>query len=118
MSTSELPVYRETYRLVSLITDLTMQFPRSRKHTFGQKIETVSLDLFEYIHLANTYVANRAMYLEGFQVKFELLKTLIRLCTDKKIITISQAAELAELTTKIGKQISGWKNSTLKSQRS
>ena len=52
----------------------------------------------------------RVQHLEDFLVKFELLKVLLRLCNEKKIITIKQTARLALLTERIGKQITGWKN--------
>lgn len=111
MLTQELPVYRDTYRLVSLATDIPNNFPKAYKYSFGQKIMNVSLELFEYLQLANmtTDIALRSKYLQGFQIKHELLKVLLRLCSEKKIITVSQTAVLAELNDKIGKQITAWK---------
>lgn len=49
MLTSELPVYKDTFDLVSLIMDYTPSFPKSYKHTIGQKMTNVSLELFEYL---------------------------------------------------------------------
>lgn len=111
MLASELPVYMDTFRLVSMLTDFTLNFPKAYKYTFGQKIMNVALELFEYIQLANMTFepVQRARYLQGFQIKFELLKTLLRLCSEKKVIGITQTAELAQLNSKIGKQITAWK---------
>lgn len=113
MLASELPVYRDTYELVSILMDYVMIFSKSHKHTIGQKITNVSLELFEFLQLANRCYTNkeaRVRYLEDFLVKFELLKVLLRLCNEKKIITIKQSAKLALLTESIGKQVTGWKN--------
>lgn len=112
MIASDLQVWRDTEKLVSYLSDVTMKFPKAYKYTFGQKITNVSLELFEYIQLANmtTDAVNRKRYLGGFQVKFELLKVLLRLCTEKKIIALKPAASLASMTVVIGKQISAWKN--------
>lgn len=53
MLTSELPVYRDTFDLVSLIMDYSVTFPKSYKHTIGLKLMNVALELFEYLQLAN-----------------------------------------------------------------
>ncbi len=118
MIASQLPVYIDTYRLVGILTDYASKFPKMYKYTLGQKIISVSLELFEYIQLANMTMDDdaRAKYLQGYQIKHELLKVLIRLSTDKKIFTLKQSAYLATLNDKIGRQISGWKNSPSRSR--
>ena len=73
----------------------------------------VALDLFEYIQLANRSFKEkdkRVKYLEAFIIKFELLKVLIRLCGEKRIISIKQLSRLSVLIEKIGKQANAWKN--------
>jgi len=52
MLSSELPIYRDTYNLTSLIVDYVGAFPKLHKHTIGQRLTNVALDLFEYIQLA------------------------------------------------------------------
>lgn len=113
MLASELPVYKDTFELVSILMDYVGMFPKSHKYTIGQKITNVSLELFEYLQLANRVADNKAVrvkYLEGFLIKFELLKVLLRLCNEKRIISIKQSTRLALLVEKIGKQVTGWKN--------
>lgn len=113
MLTSELPIYRDTFELVSLLMDYVGQFPKLHKHTIGQKITNVSLELFEYLQLANRSSEDkvkRSKMLEGFLVKFELLKVLVRLCGEKRIVSTKQLARIIDLTDKIGKQATAWKN--------
>lgn len=113
MLANELPIYKDTFDLVSLTIDYVGAFPKAHKHTIGQKMTNVSLELFEYIQLANRSVSDkdyRVRMLEGFLVKFELLKVLIRLCGEKKIISTKQLARLCVYTEKIGKQANSWKN--------
>lgn len=113
MRTDELTIYRETYKLVSLLFDLTCKFPKMYKYTLGEKINSVSLELFEYIQLANRTIKNehtRVKYLEGFLIKFELLKVLLRLCNEKRVLTIKESTNIAVLTKSIGKQATAWKN--------
>jgi len=90
-----------------------MIFPKSHKYTIGQKITNVSLELFEFLQLANRCYNDkdaRIRHLENFLIKFELLKVLLRLCNEKRIITVKQSAKLALFTESIGKQVTGWKN--------
>lgn len=112
MIASQLPVYIDTYQLVNIITEYASKYPKMYKYSLGQKIINVSLELFEYIQLANMTDDQllRRKYLQGFQIKHELLKVLIRLSFDKRVIDSKQLAFLATLNEKIGKQISGWKN--------
>ena len=113
MLANELPIYSDTFNLLSLIVDYVGAFPKLHKHTIGQRMSNVALDLFEYIQLANRSFKEkdkRAKYLEFFIIKFELLKVLIRLCGEKKIISIKQLSRLSVLVEKIGKQANAWKN--------
>nr|DAT61895.1 MAG TPA: Avd-like protein [Caudoviricetes sp.] len=113
MLASELPVYRDTFELVNILIDYVAIFPKAHKYTIGQKMINTALELFEYLQLANRAADNkpaRTKYLEGFLIKFELLKVLLRICNEKRIITVKQAARLATYTEKIGRQVTGWKN--------
>ena len=111
---SELSVFKDTFDLVSLLIDYISAFPRMYRFTIGEKMTNTSLELFEYIQLANRAVrdkAKRIQELEGFFVKFELLKVLLRLCNEKHSLSVKQMTNVAVLTEKIGKQINGWKKS-------
>lgn len=113
MLANELPIYSDTFNLLSLIVDYVGTFPKLHKHTIGQRMTNVALDLFEYIQLANRSFKEkdkRVKYLEAFIIKFELLKVLIRLCGEKRIISIKQLSRLSVLIEKIGKQANAWKN--------
>ena len=113
MIASELKVYRDTYDLVNKVMDIQIKFPRMYKFTLGQKMMNVSLDLFEYIQFANMSKESRTKYLTGFTVKFELLKTLVRISADKRLINLKQQADIARMTNSIGKQVSAWKNASI-----
>ena len=113
MLTSELPIYRDAFKLLSLVIDYVNVFPKLYKHTVGQKLINVSLDLFEYIQLANRSFREkekRVEYLENFIARIELLKVLVRLCGEKQIISIKQLSRLSILIEGIGKQANAWKN--------
>jgi hypothetical protein len=49
--------------------------------------------------------------LETFLDDFELLKLELRLCSDMKLLPLKKHIELSVLMDRIGKQITGWRNS-------
>lgn len=71
MLASELPIYKDTFDLVSLIMDYVGTFPKAHKHTIGQKMTNVSLELFEYIQLANRSIANKDYRVRMFNKKLD-----------------------------------------------
>ena len=102
-----LPVFRDTYKFVVKLFELTKDFSKEYKYSIGQDIKRDALKLLRSIYRANK-AQNKSEILETFLDDFELLKLEIRLCVDLKIITIRQQAQLSELMSCIGKQITGW----------
>lgn len=105
----DLPVFKDVYKLVLNIFDITKDFPREYKHTLGQDMKRDSIQLVRSIYRANKAKEKR-VYLEAFLDDFELLKFEIRLCVDMKILSVKKQAELSHLMDSIGKQIVGWRN--------
>ena len=105
-----LPVYRDTYKLILLIFELTKDFPREYKYTLGQDMKRDGIQLVRSIYRANRS-ENKKKYLEEFLDIFEILKLEIRLCVDMKILSIKQQSRTTNLLESIGKQITGWKRS-------
>lgn len=111
--TVDLPIFKAAFELTSLLIDYVVTFPKLYKHNLGSRLIDASTSLFECISLANRAGKNkqsREKYLSDFLVKFELLKILIRLCSEKKILSMKQQARIAMLTTSINKQACAWKN--------
>ena len=106
----DLPVYRDTYRLILKIFEYTKDFSKEYKYTLGQDMKRDALHLVKSIYRANKST-NKKEHLETFLDDFELLKLEIRLCTDMKVLPIKKQAELSLLMDNIGKQITGWSKS-------
>lgn len=72
--------------------------------------------------LRSIYRINKARdkvaHLEAFLDGFELLKLEIRLSADMKLLSVRKQAGLAEMTDKIGRQITGWRNACLEDSAS
>lgn len=106
-----LPVYRDCYSLTLMLFQYTKEFPREYKYTLGQDIKHDSIELVRSIYRANKADSKRE-YLEKFLDDLELLRFEIRLSVDLHLLTIKQQAHIAELMDRIGKQITGWRNSS------
>lgn len=110
---SELPIYKDTFDLVSSLIDYTNNFQKCYKLTLGNKLIEESLELFGLLQKANYNKSNKEIkveYLNQFISQFDLVQTLIRFSTEKKQISIKQTANIAQYIECISKQINGWKN--------
>ena len=107
----DLPVFKDVYRLTLRLFQLTGKFSREYKFTLGQDLKRDCILLVRCIYRANK-VKDKARYLEQFMDSFEVVKLEVRLCTDLKLITIKNQAELALLMGDIGRQITGWRNAS------
>ncbi len=105
----DLPVYRDTYKLILKIFECTKDFPKEYKYTLGQDMKRDGLQLVRVIYRANK-ATDKKVHLEHFLDEFELLTLELRLCKDLKILSLKKQAELTELMDCIGKQITGWRN--------
>ena len=106
----DLPVYRDTYKLILKIFEYTRDFPKEYKYSLGQDMKRDALHLVRSIYRANKSVQKKE-HLDDFMDDFELIKLEIRLCTDMKVLPIRKQAELSLLMDSIGKQITGWSKS-------
>ncbi|MBQ6276939.1 MAG: four helix bundle protein [Bacteroidales bacterium] len=103
----ELPVYRDTYKLILMLYRYTHDFPREYKYTLGQDIKRDSLQLVRGIYRVNK-ASDKEKHFYAVLDDFEMLKFQIRLCTDLKLLSIHQQAELVELSSSIGRQLTAW----------
>lgn len=107
----ELPIYKDTYKLILLIYERTKDFSREYKYTLGQDMKRDGLQLVRSIYRANR-AENKKVHLEEFLDNFEILKLEIRLCVDLKILSIKKQSQTTALLESIGKQITGWKKAS------
>ena len=108
----ELPIYKDTYKLILLIYKRTKEFSREYKYTLGQDMKRDSIILVRSIYRANRNTDKR-QYLEEFLDNFEILKLEVRLCVDLKLISIKHLAEISKMLEIIGKQATAWKNKSV-----
>ena len=111
----DLPVYRETYKLLLEIFVVTREFTREYKYSIGQDMKHDALELLRGIYRANK-AKEKQDDLEKTLENFEILKLEIRLCSDLKILSLNKQAALAVSTESIGKQLTAWNNANKNKQ--
>lgn len=109
----DLPVFADVYALTQRVFTVTQDFPREYKFTLGQDMKRDCLALLRSIYRINR-ARDKVDHLESFLDDFELLKLEVRLAADLKLMSVRKQAGLAELTDRIGRQITGWRNSSMK----
>lgn len=114
---SNTQIYLDTRRLLDKVLDVTPNIPRNYKFTIGIRMQDTSVSLIQ--EFAAAYMTRdkneRTKHIDNFRALFETLKTLIRIAGERKWIKgMGTHAEIIELTDKIGKQMTAWKNSLSK----
>ncbi len=108
---TSLPIYKISYDLLSLATDLVRNIPRDIKVGLGAKVRDECIEILMLIARANAAV-DKAAHIAKLVEHNEVIKVLLRVFKDKGYISVKQHANSIELTEAIGKQANGWKRVT------
>ena len=104
----ELPIYRDTMKLLSLTIEKTKCYPRFYRYTVGEKMVNINLDMLSLIYRANSSY-EKISILSDFLDKYNLITMLYRISVEQHVITERQYAAIALLLQQIGKQATSWK---------
>lgn len=108
----QLPLYQTTYKLLIQLYDIVKQFPKEHKYTLGEKIKTTALELLIGMYQANIVQdSERYEKISLLREWYEMLKIMIRISRDIRIVSLTQYADLSLLLDSVGKQLIGWQKS-------
>ena len=109
---STLKVYPKCEAFINKVFDRIDTFPKKDKYTIGNSLKDACLKMFSLIAEANMSRTKeeRVKYLDDFFVNFETVKILLRLCLNRKDISVNQHTSLSGDITLIEKDIFAWKN--------
>ena len=89
----ELPLYRDTLRLLNLTIEKVKSYPRYYRYTLGERMVNVNLDMLSLIYEANsTY--DKIPVLGVFLNKYHLMTMLFRVCVEQHVINERQYANI------------------------
>ena len=109
----DLQVYKDVYRLTLLFFQYTKDFPKEYKYSIGEDIRRDSIMLVRSIYRANK-AYDKTPELDSFMDDFEVLKFELRLMKDPHLVSVSRYSEISLLADGIGRQISGWRKSSVR----
>ena len=89
------------------------KFPRNRRFTLGERLETKLLEVLELLVEA-AYTRNKAVLLNRANVQLAVIRHLWRMAHELKLISTRRFEHGARMMNELGKQVGGW----LKSQQS
>lgn len=83
------------------------KFPRTRRFTLGERIETGLLEVLELLVEA-AYTRNKDTSLRRANLKLEVVRHLWRVAHELKVMATRQYEHGARLMDDVGRQIGGW----------
>ena len=107
-----LPIYKVSYDLLDIITDLAKNMPRDFKASIGGKLRDECVEIVVLIFRANV-AREKALHLDSLIERLQVTELLLRLSRDKHLISTGQYAKAIELTNSVGKQAGGWKRAAV-----
>lgn len=75
----ELPLYRDTYRLLNNLIVLTQDFPRFFRYSIGSRMVDLTLDMLSLIYRANGSYEKVGVLAEILD-RYRMLQMLFRVC--------------------------------------
>ena len=107
----------QTYDLVLWAIPQVGKFPREHKFAVGERIVSHLYDLLEIL-IAASYTTDKADLLAQASGKVNILRHLMRLAKDLKLLSLSRYEFASKNLVEIGKQVGGWKKASSAGTRS
>ena len=102
-----LKVIQDCHQLLHWLIPQMDKFPRNRRFTLGERMESGLLDVLENLINAAYSHANKQPLAKAYH-KLAVVRHLWRLCFELKVIPIKQYEHGSRLLVDIGNQIGGW----------
>ncbi len=98
---------QDCHNLIIWLIPLLDNFPRNRRFTLGERLESGLLEILELLVEAS-YSKRKLDTLTRANLRIAVVRHLWRMAFELKIIPSKQYAHGAELLEQLGKQIGGW----------
>lgn len=104
----ELPIYRETYELLTKVVQVTRNIPRDFKRLIGEELRAECVKMMVLIFRANV-ATDKVQHIQELLERLQVVELMLRMSKDMRWISTGQYASLVAMTQNIGKQATGWK---------
>lgn len=114
---TDLPVYKLTSDLLGMSMSITRHMPKEFKASMGSRISDEIVSMLILIGRANA-ARNKAPHLDELLEHLHAVQILFRAGHDfwvtksRRLISTAQYGRAAQVCTRIGRQVGGWRKST------
>lgn len=106
---NDAPIIQKIYDLYHELYLAVGKMPKKDKYTLGEKMQKITLDLFELLISASySERTQKSVYLYKASIKLDLLKIITRLAHEIKALDNKKYLLLEEKLQEIGKMLGGW----------
>ncbi len=108
---NDIPIFTRLYDFYQNLTRVITTFPKTKRYTLGQKLDNITLEIFELL-FSVPHTENKIATLQIISTKLDLLKVLLRLSKDSQAATNKDYLELQAILQEVGRMLGGWIRST------
>lgn len=109
MPTGDISILQKIYDLYKTFYEYSVHFPKKDRFTLGQKCEQHISELLEKVIAASKMKKEyKTAALYQISTQLDMLKILIRLLKDVKVLDLKKYTCLQEQINEIGKMLGGW----------
>ncbi len=104
----DLKIYQKVYDFLLWTKPTVERFSKVHKYSLGIEIEKETIELIKQIVRANFKKTNRKKDIEECLVHYQIIKILIRISKDYRLLSIKQYEFASIQLNEIGKLLGGW----------
>ena len=105
----DLKIFQKVYDFLVWVKAVIQKFAKVHKYSLGIQLENETIELIKQIIRANFKQGNKKELIEECFVRYEMIKVLIRLSKDYKLLTIKQYEFASKELDEIGRLLGGWR---------
>ena len=104
----DLITFKKTYDFLLWLKPKIEKFSKAHKYSLGIRLEDEMIELLRKIIEANYSKEGKKKLIREAIIQYEIIKILIRISKDFKLISLKQYEYASEKLLEIGKLLGGW----------
>ena len=109
MEELDIPIFKKAYELYKTFHGLRNTVPKADRHSLWQRVEQSAISIIEQLFVASGRGKDGKLFpLEQASVQLNLLRILVRLAKDTKVIDQKKYALIQQSIDEIGRMLGGW----------
>ncbi len=105
---NDLKIFQKIYDFLVWLKPTVQRFSKAYKYSLGIQLENETILLLKQIIKANMQRGSKKADIEQGFVSYEVIKVMVRLCYDYKLLNEKQYEYASKLLVEIGSLLGGW----------